>query len=809
MAEQQSVLLQGNEGRKLTAMEMLYKYLSYLSFFVVTFVLAWLVATWYIRYQPRVYMASARVLVKNDEKSGGISGSSDLIDAAMYGSRANIDNEIELIKARSVIYRAIERTRLNIRYFNQGNIRTSELYTDAPFRLTTLKTGDSTAGFTLTLSNLTATGATMHPGKEKAEANGIAIKWGVPFVYDAGWQLVINREPAAYNNETFYQVRWEPVEQTTGEVSSNLIVSPLSQRTTIISLALRGSHPRRSADILNAIVDSYKAVNLEEKNKVANNTIQFIDQRLIIVTQELSGVESNLEKYRTEHKIVDVNSQLSLFMGNYSAADQAIVTLEIKKQIIGMLESFINDPANTDRLIPNSLGVDNGTLSTLISKYNELILRKEREKPLQAPQSLVMADINTQLQETRHSIQEGIAISKKQLQSELATMQGRSSLFQQQIGAIPAKERALKEISRQQNIKEGLFLYLLQKREETAITSASTTSTYEQIDRATYSSAPIEPNARKIRMFAIILGLLIPVGLIYLIDLLNDKVTTREDITKRTDTPITGEIGHSRDAQLLVVADKSRSIIAEQFRIVRTNLQFLLGGNKTVLVTSSVSGEGKSFISMNLAAVMAISGKKVALLEFDLRKPHIVKEIGFERKTRGISNYLAGQTQNLEELYYTMDAYPSLHIYGCGPVPPNPAELMLRPQMVSFFNVLKESYDLIIIDSAPVGMVSDSFTLNEYTNATLYVVRQRYTLKKQIDFVNDIFKNNKLNNMGLVINDVKVGGRYGYYGYGNGYGYGYRYGYGYGYGGYSYGNYFDDVKQTAWWQRLWPRKKKK
>lgn len=805
MAEQQGVLFQGKESR-LTAIEILYKYLSYSWFFVISFVLCWIIATWYIRYQPRVYLASTRVLVKNSEKSGG--RSNDLIDAAMYGSRTNIDNEIELIKAKNIISRAISQSGLNIRYFNQGNIRISELHTGTPILLSVLEPGDTTRAFTLTVSGLTAQGALVDTGQRASAAKEMQIRWGVSFMY-AGWKLILKNKTTSYNNETPYQVRWEPVSQTVGEVLTNLGVSPLSQSTTIISLSLKGSHPARNADILNAIVDSYKSMNLEEKNRVANNTIQFIDQRLILVTGELSGVESSLEKYRTDNKIVDISSQLSQFMGNFNAADQAIVGLEIKKQVIGMLESFMSDPANADRLIPNSLGVENAALSGLIAKYNELILRKERETPLQAPQSLVMADINTQLQETRQAIQEGIAITKRQIQSELAAMQGRSSRFQQQIGTIPAKERALKEISRQQNIKEGLFLYLLQKREETAITSASTTSTYEQIDRAAYSNQPIEPNAGRVRLFAIILGLLVPVGLIYLVDLLNDKVTTREDITKRTEAPVIGEVGHSRDAQLLLVADKSRNIIAEQFRIIRSNLQFLLGNNKTLLVTSSVSGEGKSFVSMNMAAVMAISGKKVALLEFDLRKPHIVKGIGFERKAKGISNYLAGQTQNLEELYYTLEAYPSLHIYGCGPVPPNPAELMLRPQMAAFFAILKESYDMVIIDSAPVGMVSDSFTLNEYANATLYVIRQRYTLKKQVEFIDDVFRNKKLGNIGLVINDVKVGGRYGYYGYGTGYGYGYSYGYGYGYGAHSYGNYFDDVRKKVWWQRLLPRRNKK
>jgi capsular exopolysaccharide synthesis family protein len=261
----------------------------------------------------------------------------------------------------------------------------------------------------------------------------------------------------------------------------------------------------------------------------------------------------------------------------------------------------------------------------------------------------------------------------------------------------------------------------------------------------------------------------------------------------------------------LVVADKSRNMIAEQFRVLRTNLNFLLQGNKTILVTSTLSGEGKSFISLNLAAVLAISGKKVALLEFDLRKPRLVKNTGLVKRNTGLSNYLARQTDTLDELYDELENYPTLHIYGCGPVPPNPAELMIGERMQKLFDELKQRYDFIVVDSAPVGPVSDAFNLTPHTDMCLYVVRQRATRKKQMLFINDLYLTGRLKNAGIVMNDVKVGARHGYYGHHYGYGYGYGYGYsnGYGYGGgyygKGYGEYFDaepsDSKWLSWFRK--------
>jgi capsular exopolysaccharide synthesis family protein len=374
------------------------------------------------------------------------------------------------------------------------------------------------------------------------------------------------------------------------------------------------------------------------------------------------------------------------------------------------------------------------------------------------------------------------------------------------LGKIPEKQRRLLEIERQQKVKENLYLYLLQRKEEISITSASTDPAYEALNPADGAAKPVEPDEAKIRMFSILLGLLLPIGFVYLKDLLNDKLYTRDDIIKKTKVPIIGEIGHVEDNQNLVVAHESRNIISEQFRIVRSNLSFFMSNQpyQTILVTSTVSGEGKSFISVNLAAVLALSGKKVALLEFDLRRPRIMRNLGFEKPTRGIANILLGQA-TIDEVMYPLNNFDNLHIYPSGVVAPNPAELVLGDNNRLFFEEMKKRYDFIIIDSAPVGLVSDTFSLAPFVDTTLFVVRHRFTFKRQLEFIDEVFQQRKLPRIWMVVNDLKMGARFGYYGYGYGKSYGYGYGYGY-YGGRrkSYASYgaddYYDI-QPGWWKR--------
>jgi len=347
---------------------------------------------------------------------------------------------------------------------------------------------------------------------------------------------------------------------------------------------------------------------------------------------------------------------------------------------------------------------------------------------------------------------------------------------------MPVKVKELAEIKRQVEAYQDLYKLLIQKKEETAITRASTISNSEIIDRAYATTVPVSPNRRTIQLLSILLGLALPALFIFVAEVLNDKVTTRYDIEKLTTAPILGEIGHSYSDGTLVVNKTTRSMVAEQFRIIRSNLQYVLSkkDRAVLLVTSSFSGEGKSYISINMGAVLALAGKKTVILEFDIRKPKVLSGLGMS-KGPGITNFLVGKA-NLQDLIRPIPDQENLFVLGCGPVPPNPAELLLDPRLDELFSWLRENFEMVIIDTAPVGMVSDAMTLSKFADCTLYLVRQEHTFKKQVALIDEFYLENKLPKVSIIINDVKLKPGYGYYGYG-------RYGYGYGYG---YGSYYEE-----------------
>ena len=383
----------------------------------------------------------------------------------------------------------------------------------------------------------------------------------------------------------------------------------------------------------------------------------------------------------------------------------------------------------------------------------------------------------------RVSIRENLRNIRGIAASQIADVEKRSNVSQQQLRAMPVKVKELAEIKRQVETYQGLFKLFTQKKEETAITMASEIPNSAIIDKSIPNQNPVKPDRRTIQIMAILIGIAIPGLIIFISEVLNDKVTTRFDIEKITGTPILGEIGHSFSDDTLVVNKTTRSMVAEQFRIIRSNLQYVLNKKEkaVIMTTSSFSGEGKSYISTNMGAVLALAGKRTIILEFDIRKPKVLSGLGMP-KGPGITNYLVGKSTDLEQLIRPVNGYDNLFVLGCGPVPPNPAELLLDPRLGQMFDWLKAHFDIVLIDTAPVGMVSDAMTLGKFADCTLYLVRQGHTFKKQIALIDEFYQDGKLPKVSIIINDVKMKPGYGYYGYG-------RYGYGYGYG---YGSYYEE-----------------
>lgn len=752
--------------------ERLYKYLAYWPLFLICVMVAVAAGMLYIRNTQPKYMATSSFLVKGID--GGSSSSGDLIESAISGKReVNLNNEMLLIRSANLMARTVAKNNFNISYFIKGRILNTDVYKDAPFTLVATQLTDSNKSYYLEIKNIHVLGGSFLYGFEK-EQKLHTFRWNEPFTVD-GQVFVLIAKRRIGNEAGQYIVRWQPIYVTAGELSNNLVVRPFDAKTSVIELAIKIENVEKGKDVLNALFAEFNQSNIEDRNELSRSTVQFIDERLSSISQELKGVEGNLENYQGSNQLTDIKGQSSQSLENANDVSKTIKGLAIQQGVASMILDYFNNPVNSNKLVPSSLGLSDPTLASLISQYNELQLKKEREAPLVAPNSTVMQDLNTQNSNLRSSILESLNNLTKNLKFQERNFQEQNSRYKNFLSSVPHNERVMQEIKRKQSITEGLYLYLLQKREEAAISSTgSNVPHYKQIDLAV-GFGPIEPNTRNIYIYTALLGLFLAFGWIYLSNLLNDKVKSREDIVNRTPLSILGQISHISKEKKQAISILDRNIIGEQFRSIRTNLSFLLKdkNKKTILITSSVTGEGKSFISLNLAGVFAMPGKKVALLEFDIRKPAIGNNLKLNN-TKGITDFLTGEVKDISDISHSLSEIPGLHVYPSGPIPFNPADLLLSENMSRLFEALKAKYDYVIVDSAPAGLVSDPFILAEYSDIIVYIIRSQKTSKKQLDFVTEKAANKTFHNVTLIINDIKKSDDTGYgYGYGGDYTYGY------------------------------------
>ncbi len=771
--EEEKELFGGGNANGLTIKEQLRKYLAFWPLFVASFVICVGAGLMYLRYATPLYKADALIFIKSDKNA--VPG--DLIQTAITGTpvRANLDNEVQLMSSASLLKRVVEKYGFNISYFRIGNVKNTDLYLAAPFRIIPQSIKDSSTFFSVTITNLTNEGGIVVTGAEDKIKN-VPFKWNTTFTSgDKTFSLIKHMDPVGKvtdlpGKEDSYMATWSPVNATVQEISSKIDIALLDKKTSIIDVSILIENVTRGKDILNALATEYNLKDIEARNVVSQNTIRFIDDRLGSVTADLSGVEGKLENYQGSKGLVDVAVQSNQSFENTNNLSKEIADNNIKQAVAKSIMNYFNNPSSQDKLVPSTLGLEDPTLSALIGNYNELQMRKQKEAPSLAEGGIIMKDLNNQLNAIKGSILEALQNINNNLKQTENSLQQQNGQYRQFLSALPSNERAMQEIKRKQSITEGLYLYLLQKREEAAVSSTSTNvSNYQQIDPAS-GYGPVSPKSTNIKIYSILIGLILPFGIIYLRDVLNDKIITRKDITNRIDIPVVGEISHVAKKQTKGIAIMQRDLVGEEFRIIRTNLYFLLEKKEkqVILVTSSIGGEGKSFVSLNLAAVLAIPGKKVALLEFDMRKPSIISNLKI-KSSIGLNEYFKGQIKNISDIYTVYEDIPGLHIYPSGATPKFPGDLFLSDRIPKLFETIKAEYDYIIIDSAPVGLVSDALVLGNYADTVLFVIRQRFTQKKQLEFVHELANTKKLSEIGFIFNDVKRGGKVGYYGYGSTY----------------------------------------
>jgi tyrosine-protein kinase Etk/Wzc len=795
--------VQENKSIKISVKDFLMRYLRYLPLFVISVAVCLIFSYIYLRYTTPFYNAHATLLIKTDKSAPGRGGGSEEFDEVFFtGGRGNVNSEIEILKSLNLSKRVAASLGLQKKYYVKGNIKTTLNYPDAPLKLNIVKLVDSSSSISLNITVLNDREFTFTNGGEKK------FYFGQPFQQAAGTFIIVKDE-AFFKNLQYKEhiLTWAPLEDAAFFVLGGLQVSPIKDQSNVLSISYLSPNSELGKNIINQLIEEYRQLNIEDKNQTASRTISFINERLNLITRELGDVEKDLQKFKQQNNVVNLQSQSQIYLANQSEIDKQISEAEVHMKVIDYLSEYIESEKNQHQIVPTTLGIEDPTLSELISQYNQLQLKIETLLKTTTNSNITVKVSESQLEKLRLDLLENLRNLRATAQLQINTFQQKNDQYNSRINSVPIKEKELLEITRQQGIKQTLYLFLLQKREETAISLAATVSNSQVVDAAIGSHTPVKPNPGNVKMLAVFLGLIIPIGIIYLREIFNDKISSRPDITKVTNAPIFGEIGHSQEKEALLVRKNKRDVVSEQFRMIRTNVQYMLNNSNhsVILVTSTFSGEGKSFVSINTGAVMALAGKRTVVLEMDIRKPKIAKNLNLSR-SQGISNFLVGNV-NVESLALPVPEVDNLYVIPCGPIPPNPSEMLLNEKLTELFDYVKSNFDVVIIDTAPVGLVSDAFTLSQYAVSTLYIVRMGYTLKKQMHFIQELYQNNKLPKIGLLVNDIKANSHY--YSYGSYGGYGYGYGYGYGLSnGYYESNGKSSAKLVKFFRKIYKPSKK-
>lgn len=754
-----------------------------------------LFAGWlYLRYTAPIYQTSAKLLVVDEQKGGSMLGNNLMSDfGGMLGVKNNVDNEVEVLKTYDLMRDVVLAIDGHIQYRIEGRIIESETLSPKYF-LQVITPVDSIYDEVVMNLRTLENGQVEIKGEVQKEDFSLHTPLNELVAIPRLGYVRLQNNPDYFtpiddhDDEPKLKVIVRPVSAVTESYMGNLTVGVTNKMTSTIDLSFNHELPRKGELIVRTLLEKYVDRTLEDKNTIADSTMAFIDDRLIFVGQELGLAEDRIQAFKQESQLADISAQSQILLESANSYAKDLAAVESQLLILDEAERYLADPNNL-RVVPTSIADRDPTFNSLVQNYNQLLLERERLLLSQTEDNPYVINLDRQISSLRQDMRSNLNSARRQLQVTRDGLARQTQNLEAEIRRVPATERGFIDLSRQQQIKQELYLFLQQKWEETAISKQANISNSKVIDSPRTGSNPISPRRILIYLACLVLGALIPFGVLYLKELLNVRVMSKEDVTNRIATPIVGEIvNHDEEGEQVVISKESRTPIAEQFRALRTNLDFFNSkmGSRTILFTSSMSGEGKSFVAVNLAVTMALSGKKVVLVEFDLRKPTASAKLSKSSKF-GYTNYILQPELSVEDVVQDSGVMDNLKLVSSGPIPPNPAEIILNERTTEFFDKLKKEFDYIILDAPPIGVVTDAQLLAKYTDTTLYVIRHGVTYKKQLDIPTDLEKHKKLPNISLIVNGIQIR-RYGGYG-----GYG---GYGYGYG---YGYYVPEKKKRWWW----------
>ncbi|GAB3279296.1 tyrosine-protein kinase [Larkinella harenae] len=768
------------EGDDSDILSYFYKYIRYWYWIALSLIISIACAYIYLKKYTPIYQVSATLLIKDDKKMN-----TEVLEKLDMGGRSKlVENEIEVLKSRALSKKIVEDLNLEVTYWKEAKARDNELHTTSPIVLNASNISDFAYDNPLYIKSESATKYKLLD-HDQVEIGAFHYSQLVSSKY--GKFRVFNREKFK-TNDAIVKVVFQKKDFLVNDLIHGLQISLLNPKTTLISLGLETSVPIKGIDILSKLLNEYTFLSLEDKNREATNTLRFIEERLKLVTAELGDVEQNVESYRRKKGVNDLSSEANLFLGKVEENDSKLNELEIQLKVLDGIEKYLNS-AQVGIVAPATMmGVSDPVLNSYIEQLSKLEIERSKLAQTVQPGNPYLETILSQMRNVKQAINENLINQKASLNVSKKSLIDLNNRLEASISSIPRKEREFVGIKRQANIKEDLYLLLLKTREETALSYASAVTDSRIVDAPYTTGDPIRPNTQNIYLVALLLGIAVPIALIIAKESLTNTVQSKKEIERKTGLEVFAEIGvKDRSDKGEVIDIKSRSFVSEQVRMLRSNLQYLFHETqedvgKTVLITSSSSGEGKSFVAINLAASLAFLDKKVVILGFDLRKPKVQEYLQVSNMT-GLSNYLIGKA-DIEDVIQTTSTN-NVYIIPSGPIPPNPSELIANGRVKYLFDSLRKSFDFVIVDTPPVGLVTDATLLASFTDVCFYLVRHERTPRLYLNTISDLNRKGVFKSLNIIFNGVNYKNSA-------------EYGYGYGYGGY----YEEKVTQNGWLSRL-------
>lgn len=787
--------------------------------FVLSLIICLGAAHIYLRYATPIYQAAAKLLIKeeqNGRRGNSIQSSANL---GIISNSNGIDNEMEILKSRTLAQQAVYDLKLYTTYRHEGRIKDHLIYGEQEVNVDMdyehLKKLNAPMSFKITREgrNYHVVGSYFVPIDDNSYNPGPVtvdkVITALPATLGTRVGMVKFTQNGNYmlrDGESLKVTMIAP-EIAAGKYVGSLSVSPSTKATSIAQLVITDEIPQRAIDYLKQLAIVYNRQANEDKNQIAVRTEQFINQRLEKINAELGNTEGQLENYKKRNNMVQLSMNASTAFSNADSYAQKLNEANTQVALLDELTKYMNEPSNRHQPIPSNVGLNDASATSLINKYNEIALQRNQLLHSASESSPTVTPLTSQLDDLQASIKRAMSQARAGLNIQRNSIASQQGKYQGQISNTPEQERILTQIGRQQEVKSGLYLMLLQKREENSISLAATADKGKLIDNPVFAGK-VTPKDTIILMIAFGLGLAIPALILFLLAFFRYKIEGHDDVAKLTKLPIIADVAIASDRAKtkadIVVHENKNNLMEEIFRSLRTNLQFLMKEHdKVILMTSTTSGEGKTFIASNVAISFALLGKKVVLVGLDIRKPRLAELFEIDDHHHGITNLLIKDNitwDDVNKQIVNSGVNNNLDLLMAGPVPPNPGELVTRKSLEETMDILKEHYDYIIIDTAPVGLVTDTLALGRIANATVYVCRADYTQKSSFGLINGLAYEKKMPNMSIVLNGVDLSkkkygyyygyGKYGKYGKYASYGaYGKQYGYG-SYGSYgAYGTY--------------------